>query len=44
MTAPLAAGATMPSIFATDLEGAEVDLTATVAGHWAAVLIYRGHW
>ena len=44
MTAPLAAGATMPALNAVDLEGNDVDITASVAGSWAAVLLYRGHW
>lgn len=44
MTAPLAAGMTMPALFGKDLDGNEVDITASVAGHWAVVQFYRGHW
>lgn len=44
MTAPLPSGAAMPSIMAKDLEGNEVDIVASVAGHWAVVQFYRGDW
>ena len=44
MVAPLAPGATMPPVFAKDLEGNEVDIVASVAGHWALVQFYRGDW
>lgn len=33
-----------PSLSGTDLEGNEVDVTASVAGRWAVVLFYRGDW
>ena len=32
----------MPPIEAKDLDGNPVDITASVAGHWAAILLYRG--
>ena len=44
MTAPLAAGTPMPAVTAKDLEGNEVDIVASVAGHWAVVQFYRGDW
>jgi peroxiredoxin len=44
MIAPLATGATMPPVHAKDLDGNEVDITASVAGRWAVVQFYRGHW
>jgi len=44
MVAPLASGETMPAVFAKDLEGNEVDIVASVAGHFAVVQLYRGHW
>jgi hypothetical protein len=34
----------MPSITALDAEGGSVTVPEAVAGRWAAVLIYRGHW
>ncbi len=44
MTNPLASGEAMPSIFAKDAEGNEVDMVASVAGSWAVVQFYRGDW
>ncbi|MGI9608281.1 MAG: hypothetical protein ACR2P0_19275 [Acidimicrobiales bacterium] len=35
-------GDRLPSIMGTDLEGNQVDIVETVAGHWAAVILYRG--
>lgn len=40
----LHAGDTMPAVMGKDLEGNEVDMVASVAGHWAVVQFYRGHW
>jgi len=40
----LVAGDTMPAIMAKDLDGNEVDMIASVAGHYAVVQFYRGHW
>lgn len=34
----------MPAITVFDQEGAPVTIPDAVAGRWAAVLIYRGHW
>jgi len=44
MTTPLKAGAAMPAIMGKDGDGNEVDMVASVAGHWAVVQFYRGHW
>jgi hypothetical protein len=44
MVAPLTPGSVMPPIHAKDLEGNDVDITATVAGKWAMIQLYRGHW
>ncbi|MFT4596081.1 MAG: hypothetical protein ACI9TF_000320 [Paracrocinitomix sp.] len=44
MVAPLAPGATMPAVFAKDLEGNDVDIVASVAGNWAIIQFYRGDW
>ena len=44
MSSPLENGAKFPSINAKDLDGNEVDITASVTGHWAAILFYRGDW
>ncbi|MEM7094872.1 MAG: hypothetical protein AAF567_17850 [Actinomycetota bacterium] len=43
-TSPLPTGATLPPLAAKDLEGNDVDITATLAGHWGVVQFYRGHW
>ena len=40
----LVTGDELPSLYGTDLEGNEVDITASVAGRWAVVLFYRGDW
>lgn len=44
MTEQLVTGSVMPAIMGKDLEGNDVDLTASVAGQWAAILLYRGDW
>lgn len=44
MTTQLVTGDSLPPIQAKDLDGNIVDITASVAGHWAAILLYRGHW
>lgn len=43
MTEPLAGGP-LPPLMAKDLDGNTVDITASVAGHWALVQFYRGDW
>ena len=40
----LDAGDVMPPIHGTDADGNEVDIVASVAGKWAVVQLYRGHW
>ena len=40
----LTTGDALPPLMAKDLDGNEVDITASVAGHWAAILLFRGHW
>ena len=37
-------GDVMPSVLGKDADGNEVDLVASVAGHWAVVQFYRGDW
>lgn len=44
MTQQLVGGDTLPPLEAMDLDGNPVDITASVAGHWAAILLYRGDW
>ena len=44
MTKQLVGGDKLPPIHATDLDGNPVDITASVAGNWAAILLYRGDW
>ncbi len=44
MAEQLVTGDRLPPLYALDLEGSEVDLTASVAGRWAALLFYRGDW
>ena len=44
MTKQLVIGDVMPPIEAKDLDGNPVDITASVAGNWAAILLYRGDW
>ena len=44
MPQPLENGDRLPAILAKDLEGNEVDITATLEGAWSALLLYRGHW
>lgn len=44
MSQQLAPGDQMPAISGKDAEGNEVDIVASVAGHFAFVQFYRGHW
>lgn len=44
MAEHLVTGDRLPALNGTDLEGNEVDITASVAGSWAVVLFYRGDW
>lgn len=44
MATPLSTGAPMPAVMAKDLDGNEIDIVASVAGNWAVVQFYRGHW
>ncbi|MEM7323403.1 MAG: hypothetical protein AAF531_09990 [Actinomycetota bacterium] len=44
MTKQLVGGDKLPPIEAKDLDGNTVDITASVAGNWAAILLYRGDW
>jgi hypothetical protein len=44
MTTQLVGGDRLPPLEALDLDGDPVDITASVAGHWAAILLYRGDW
>jgi hypothetical protein len=44
MAEHLVTGDRLPPLYGTDLEGNEVDITASVAGRWAVVLFYRGDW
>jgi hypothetical protein len=44
MAEHLITGDRLPPLYGTDLEGNEVDVTASVAGRWAVVLFYRGDW
>ena len=44
MAEQLVTGDPLPSLYGTDLDGNEVDITASVAGRWAVVLFYRGDW
>jgi hypothetical protein len=44
MAAHLITGDRLPSLYGTDLEGNEVDITASVAGRWSVVFFYRGDW
>ena len=44
MAAQLVTGDPMPTLMATDLEGASADLTAVAAGSWTVILLYRGDW
>ena len=44
MAEHLVTGDRLPSLYGTDMEGNEVDITASVAGRWAVVLFYRGDW
>ncbi len=40
----LVTGDALPPLLAKDLDGNEVDLTASVAGSWAVIMFYRGDW
>ena len=44
MVEHLVTGDRLPSLFGNDLEGKEVDITASVAGKWGVLLFYRGDW
>ncbi|MEM8905270.1 MAG: hypothetical protein AAGA17_17230 [Actinomycetota bacterium] len=44
MTTPLETGSALPPILGRDADGDEVDLVASVAGTWAVIQLYRGHW
>lgn len=44
MAEHLVTGDQLPSLYGTDLEGNQVDITASVAGRWAVILFYRGDW
>ena len=44
MTTKLVPGDLMPAIAAKDLDGNQVNMIDSVAGHWAVVQFYRGHW
>jgi len=37
-------GTKLPPIMGVNHEGVAGDMVASVAGHWAAVLLYRGDW
>ncbi|GEM_PF-804412 len=37
-------GSKLPSIVGVRHDGEADDMVASVAGHWAAVLLYRGDW
>lgn len=43
-TPHLVSGDVLPPLYGTDLDDNKVDITASVAGHWATVLFFRGHW
>ena len=42
MSTPLTTGDVMPPVMAKDADGNEVDIVASVKGHWALVQFYRG--
>ncbi len=44
MAEHLITGDRLPSLYGADLEGNEVDITASVVGRWAVILFYRGDW
>lgn len=44
MSTPLTTGDVMPPVMAKDADGNEVDIVASVKGHWALVQFYRGDW
>lgn len=44
MTLRLSPGDTMPTILGKDADGNEVDIVASLAGDFAFVQLYRGHW
>ena len=37
-------GTKLPAIQGVDHEGNAGDMVASVAGHWAVILLYRGDW
>ena len=37
-------GTKLPPIMGVNHEGEHGDLVASVHGHWAAILLYRGDW
>ena len=40
----LVTGDRLPALMGKDLDGNEVDITASVAGSWAVIFYYRGDW
>lgn len=44
MADQLVPGDVMPALFGKDAEGNEVDMVASVAGKWAVLQLFRGHW
>ena len=44
MGTQLTTGAVMPPIQAKDVDGNDADITASLAGGWGVILLYRGHW
>lgn len=44
MTQQLVSGDKLPPIEAKNLDGETVDITASVAGNWAVIILYRGDW
>lgn len=44
MATQLSSGDVMPAIMGKDADGNEVDMIASVAGEWAVVQFFRGHW
>lgn len=44
MGSQLTPGDAMPPIHGKDADGEEIDIVAAVAGKWAVIQLYRGHW
>ena len=44
MATQLNSGDVMPSIIGKDVDGNDVDIISSVAGDWAVVQFFRGHW